>query len=70
MDMDDAREKHGMVAFDTASEDQNFWLLGSKDVRGDIWIFLTQMVATNSIYQRNKQGVMGSISHIMVLWCI
>jgi hypothetical protein len=26
VDMDDAREKHGMAAFDTASEDQNFWL--------------------------------------------
>jgi hypothetical protein len=39
VDMDDAREKHGMAAFDTASEDQNFWLFWGKDVRGNFWIF-------------------------------
>jgi hypothetical protein len=66
MDLDDAREKHGMVAFDTASVNQNFWLLGGKDFRDDFWIFQTQMVDTSSLHQRNKHGVMDSISHIVV----
>jgi hypothetical protein len=28
-----------MVEFDAASEDQNFWLFGDKDVRGDFCSF-------------------------------